>query len=678
MEQNHPRKYFVRSIIWRIISLTGLAVIICFYLVSTLKARFIQDDAFTSLRYVKNFINGNGLVFNIGERVEGYTNFLWVIILSVIEKINRTFSLGLLIEDIAQYLSIFFGITIMVLTYLLSNVFIKTQENNAQGEFVNIIYRLLPVFMMSASTPLIYWSSSAMETSLFVFLFLLSVLIHLKSKNEKHNYWFVIISVLNALLRPEGIVFFIIIMSYGLYAEYLKHKDKKIIQRIFNSFNRSIRIELTLFLLPILFYLIFRFIYYGYFLPNTFYAKTEFSYQFIVRGIRYFLDFSKAYLFYGIVLLIPFSLVLLKKVDNRISLFFIIIFTWIVLVILIGGDVLPIHRFFIPVMPLIYILFSLSLIEIISFIVKKSLVRSLSKISIATIIILLLIVNYGNQKEEMMIKRAYESGLVKKMKIYAGWIEEQSRMKNEGEKITVAMSTIGAFSYYSDARVIDLVGLTDSYIAHHPKEVEGINNELPVLWKERRYNAEYTLNQKLDYIIFPAGAKPSAFAECAIFVQPEFINNYYTQIFYSEELNQMLPIFTRRIKPADVIQKKSYDVKFLKHYINASNLFLIMLEQNDKSLLNKIISECDSVTIYSPVHKYDSETIKGMAFYHIGDFDTAEKYLKDVSKGDQLNSIARFYLKNIFVKKGDLGEALNLIIQIKKISPGALPNLDQN
>ncbi|MCY3959730.1 MAG: hypothetical protein OXG65_15775, partial [Chloroflexi bacterium] len=40
---------------------------------------FISDDAFISFRYVRNLLEGHGLVFNPGEYVEGYTNFLWVL-----------------------------------------------------------------------------------------------------------------------------------------------------------------------------------------------------------------------------------------------------------------------------------------------------------------------------------------------------------------------------------------------------------------------------------------------------------------------------------------------------------------------------------------------------------------------------------------------------------------------
>ena len=43
---------------------------------------WLADDAFISFRYSRNWANGEGLVYNAGERVEGYTNFLWVAVLT--------------------------------------------------------------------------------------------------------------------------------------------------------------------------------------------------------------------------------------------------------------------------------------------------------------------------------------------------------------------------------------------------------------------------------------------------------------------------------------------------------------------------------------------------------------------------------------------------------------------
>src|SRR4030042_1361768 len=45
-------------------------------------SRYTVDDAYISFRYAENAAKGYGLVFNPGERVEGYTNFLWVILLA--------------------------------------------------------------------------------------------------------------------------------------------------------------------------------------------------------------------------------------------------------------------------------------------------------------------------------------------------------------------------------------------------------------------------------------------------------------------------------------------------------------------------------------------------------------------------------------------------------------------
>src|SRR5262249_43827913 len=42
----------------------------------------LVDDAFISFRYALNLARGQGLVFNPGERVEGYTNFLWTVLLA--------------------------------------------------------------------------------------------------------------------------------------------------------------------------------------------------------------------------------------------------------------------------------------------------------------------------------------------------------------------------------------------------------------------------------------------------------------------------------------------------------------------------------------------------------------------------------------------------------------------
>ncbi len=59
------------------------AVLVVATIVAGWTFRFTQDDAFISMRFAKNLAEGNGLVYNAGERVEGYTNFLWTLFLAI-------------------------------------------------------------------------------------------------------------------------------------------------------------------------------------------------------------------------------------------------------------------------------------------------------------------------------------------------------------------------------------------------------------------------------------------------------------------------------------------------------------------------------------------------------------------------------------------------------------------
>ena len=640
------------------------------------EAKFIQDDAFTSLRYVQNFVDGNGLVFNIGERVEGYTNFLWVLLLSAVSFLAHALNLNLPL--VAQVLSTLFGVLLLVSTYLLAK---KIIAKNYSGSIISSLLALSAPAMVLFTTPFIYWSVSGMETPLFVSLTLLSVYYFIDYEEQGKRNAFVIVSVLNSFLRPEGMFFFILLMSFKLIKNFFSAEEFKLSKKIKLSFDSSIKKSLIIYAVPVIAYIIFRLLYYGYPFPNTFYAKTEFTTQFLTRGWNYYINFLEEYLLFGLFY-VPVLIQLMRSKTNtkeNILIGFALVYT--IAIIVIGGDVLPVNRFFLTIMPLFFILFINSTTELIEEFLKGK-VNLIAKYSLVIILLAYSVINYQHNLPVMMEKRAYETGLVTKMKIYAELLNTvrkdkiKIKSKNKIKTTSVAMSTIGAFSFYSGARVIDLVGLTDEYVAHNPIEVEGIDDELPVIWKERHYNAGYVLSEKPDYIIFPAGAKPSAFAECAIYVQEEFRKNYYMQLFYSKELNQLLPVFTR----LENVRSDSADCGsgFVKHYIEANNLFLSMIKSGDKSLIRKINNELDAVFLKCSVRIPEVKTLKGMTFYHAGNYIIAEKYLRDAAEADSTNAIARIYLKNIYFSQGKIEEAQKLIPEILRFSPGAIPGFEQN
>ena len=62
-----------------LVSLGLASLLLCAH---SLAFDFVTDDAFISFVYAKNLVEHGALVFNLGERVEGYTNFLWTVILA--------------------------------------------------------------------------------------------------------------------------------------------------------------------------------------------------------------------------------------------------------------------------------------------------------------------------------------------------------------------------------------------------------------------------------------------------------------------------------------------------------------------------------------------------------------------------------------------------------------------
>ena len=63
--------------------ISGFVIVALFGTWEAWNLRFVQDDAYISFRYAENLALGRGLVWNEGERVEGYTNFLWTVILAI-------------------------------------------------------------------------------------------------------------------------------------------------------------------------------------------------------------------------------------------------------------------------------------------------------------------------------------------------------------------------------------------------------------------------------------------------------------------------------------------------------------------------------------------------------------------------------------------------------------------
>ncbi|MBS1518052.1 MAG: tetratricopeptide repeat protein [Bacteroidetes bacterium] len=645
-----------------------LAVLSVSFAVICFNNKFLQDDAYISFRFIDNFVNGNGLVFNIGERVEGYTNLLWVLILSALKffKIN--------IESFSQDLSVLFGIIIIFITYRLSDIYRisddtaagkkgKTSETSGSSEYLNLIPPVMLVFTAS----FIFWSVSGMETTMFITFSLAGVYYYIKGKDsEEMNYRFPLFILLATLTRPEGMYFFGLIIIHKVFFAF-REKGSGAFKSLF---AKKELLSYLIYIVPLIFYFAIRYSYYGYLFPNTFYAKTGFSEAYLNAGIDYFTKFLTSYLLYGVILLAP--LYLFKKKENHfiLSLYYLLIFSFIVYSISIGGDVLKQNRFFLPVLPLIYILFAKLLTEI-YFTVSRKNSKSIALGAVTIIALAVCIYYYSSQKEKLDSDIQSENGLVDKMKSTGNWFKV--KQQSLGRPMTLAATTIGAVSYFAgpNVNVIDLLGLTDKEIAHNPKIIPEISAG-EIGWKERNYNADYVMSRDPDYIYFSTGVKPSAYGERALYTNGEFIKYYYPYYFTDKSNNSTDVVYKR--KSEDEVLNYNYDFPGNPNYKNTYvNMFnQAMNSSRDKSRTQAALDEFRQSIDTGPAGFGLPYQYMGDIYMQMGNKDQAKKSYEKAVEVDDFNVIAHYQLYQLYSQAGDSLKAAESIQKIQKYDPEVL------
>ena len=135
---------------------------------------FTVDDAYISYRYAENFAKGDGLVFNKGEYVEGYTNFLWVILLGTLKKIGVDVRLSSLI------LGGFSSFITLWMTYLLSAIISGKHGASYKQEYFSHILKAAAILYVATSPAFGIWSVAGLETPLFTCLFVSAVWFHFR------------------------------------------------------------------------------------------------------------------------------------------------------------------------------------------------------------------------------------------------------------------------------------------------------------------------------------------------------------------------------------------------------------------------------------------------------------------------------------------------------------------
>ena len=268
-------------------------------------AWFMTDDAFITFRYVRNLLEGHGLVFNPGERVEGYSNFLWALELAAIWKL-----FGLPPEAVAQWLSV--GYTVGVLAVL---VWWVRRDAGLVGHRGLAGWMVLGLVCGSA-TFAVWTSGGGLETRQFTF-FLVSGMVGLMVHNGSRRGLVVVSLCLAgaALTRPEGVMMALCCFGWFWVQRLVASRggcagpDGMSPRRFAGWLDWREVVCLTApFVVLVGAHLVFRLAYYGEWLPNTYHAKHVRPWY--ESGFLYYVA---AALETGLYLLIPLAWVAMRE-----------------------------------------------------------------------------------------------------------------------------------------------------------------------------------------------------------------------------------------------------------------------------------------------------------------------------------------------------------------------------
>jgi len=446
---------------------------------------YTEDDAFITFRYVKNFLDGKGLVYNLGENVLGITNGLYALLLIIFGKLGLNFiSFGKIFNILSD------GISVLLILMIVR-------------KWGGIKIWVLPSLLFVVSPPNIGWSASGMETSFYILFLFLSLYCYLDKK-------FILLGIsagILFLIRPDGgQLLFILFLDYLLF-DILKpvigkkNSLSKTLSGLFQLHKYAI-VTLLLFLIVILPWLIFCYTRYGSILPNSIKAKFV-TYPGTPEGSGFF-DPILYFVSPGpkLILTIFFLIGIVGSKTNRchriVSAYF--LFS---LLLMATSHVHLFPWYFAPLLPFYYIVASKGIELIILELEKIS-----SKWRIKTgdqlekngngqftsipiflniLIVVIIVLSMVSIYKLYTNLKIHSESLQACHKAIGEWLKE-----NTDEDSIVCVGDIGYIGYYSDRKILDFMGLVSPEVL--PFWEKGTPQEIV-----SEFKPDYFVVSKSDY-----------------------------------------------------------------------------------------------------------------------------------------------------------------------------------
>lgn len=256
----------------RNLAMAGIAAVVTGWAIyRSVELAWLSDDAYISFRYARNWVEGKGLVYNAGERVEGYTNFLWTTLVAI----------GLRLGIGAEYTSIALSFASYAGVIALTTLLLRRMNLGGRPPVVSLAGIVLATNYTFAS-----YGTSGLETMGATFLVLLAA-------ERADSGAFVtagVAAIAATMMHPDHALFYATLGATIL----LFPKDR---------WRNIVRYAAPFVVIFIPYYLA-RWKYYGDFFPNTYYAKSGGAAYFSQGGVYLWVSGLAA----GVIAIVPFAL----------------------------------------------------------------------------------------------------------------------------------------------------------------------------------------------------------------------------------------------------------------------------------------------------------------------------------------------------------------------------------
>ena len=440
----------------------------------------LVDDAYISFRYSRNFAEGHGLVFNLDERVEGYTNFLW------------TFGIGLLVK-LTPAGAPALGLWGSVLCFVANLVVVwRIGRDLAESYSPGFVFPLATALLAVQLTYTVF-GTTGLETgcaSLMVNLGALFLIRCPADGSGYHHAWAGLFLILATLTRPDHALFYAVGSSvvFAAHVRGVWQARRDGLRAIWTGGLRPMVLYAAPFLIYAI-YLVWKIQFYGDILPNTYYAKSA-SLTYYQQGVIYMAIWHLASQLWIAIPLLGLWLMLPSPGDatRRFKGFAVpSVLLYEIYVMKVGGDFMH-GRFYVTLMPLMLLGCGQLVLHLGSAWRRRgeSLPAPARGLRWPALIVAPLLaatageLPFHKDKDQLyyVVQEANFYPLVDVAPITVDHTNFRTgnkldELREQGFELVVATSGIGMLGYNSQIEVIDLVGLTDAHVAHQKLEKRG-------------------------------------------------------------------------------------------------------------------------------------------------------------------------------------------------------------